>query len=350
MRILIIKTSSLGDIIQTFPVISYLKHRFQDCTIDWVVEAPFKSILESHPDLQEIITIDTKKWRKKPFQKDVWEEVRGVKRRLQRENYDVAFDLQGNIKSGLLLGLAKAYSKVGFGLKTVPEFPNILFTRQRYNPSLNQNIREDYLHLVQNYFKDNHPFKSTEVELYINSAEQDFIENLVLSSGDLPKVMICPGAAWENKQLSQRSWSELLKNYHAKTQAFYYFIYGSEKEHQFVKQLGGEYPSLIVEKQRLPVLQNLMNKMDLVMAMDSLCLHLAGTTKVSTFSVFGPSSMKKYKPNGNQHLSIQGGCPYHRNFEKRCPILRTCPTGACIKQLDGETLFTALIKLVENKN
>jgi heptosyltransferase-1 len=84
-----------------------------------------------------------------------------------------------------------------------------------------------------------------------------------------------------------------------------------------------------------------MDSVDLVVAMDSLPLHLAGTTKVKTFSVFGASLASKFKPAGKKHLTLQGHCPYGRVFEKRCPILRTCPTGACIRSLTGKAVFNA---------
>ena len=82
-----------------------------------------------------------------------------------------------------------------------------------------------------------------------------------------------------------------------------------------------------------------MASVDMVIAMDSLPLHLAGTTETPTFSIFGASSANKYKPKGKKHLAFQGTCPYKRTFERRCPVLRTCSTGACIRDLHGEELF-----------
>jgi heptosyltransferase-1 len=66
---------------------------------------------------------------------------------------------------------------------------------------------------------------------------------------------------------------------------------------------------------------------------------LAGSTSTPTYSIFGASSAQKYKPIGTCHKAFQGECPYGKTFEKRCDILRTCKTGACIKQLQGEQLF-----------
>jgi heptosyltransferase-1 len=80
-----------------------------------------------------------------------------------------------------------------------------------------------------------------------------------------------------------------------------------------------------------------MKGMDLVISMDSLPLHLAGSLNIPTFGVFGPSSAQKYNPSPSP--AFQAACPYNEVFMKRCPKLRTCPTGACLKNLEGDRLY-----------
>ena len=82
--------------------------------------------------------------------------------------------------------------------------------------------------------------------------------------------------------------------------------------------------------------------------MDSLPLHLAGTSGTATFSVFGASSAQKYKPLGIAHQAVQGVCPYGKVFERRCPVLRTCPTGLCIKSILGDDLYNEYLKTEKN--
>lgn len=348
MDFLIIKTSALGDIIQTFPVVDYLRKRFPDCQIDWIAEKSNAALVESHPEIREVIQIDTKKWRQSLFNRENLREINHIRQKLGQRKYTAVFDLQGNVKSGILLGFCRSEHKVGFGWRSVTEKPNLLFSRKRFNPPKNLNIREDYLSVVQQFFNDKLPFALGTVDLYITEKQQAKILDLAQKAEHKPKVMICPGAAWTNKQLSLDTWQSFLRQYHLSTNAFYYFVWGTAEEHALVKQLGGEYPSLIVERLELPALQNLMSKMDLVVAMDSLCLHLAGTTQALTFSVFGSSSMRKYKPEGLKHLAIQGHCPYHQSFEKRCTRLRNCTTGACMKGRKASELMEALT-LWQNK-
>lgn len=344
-RFLIVKTSALGDVIQTFPVISYLRHKFPHAKIDWVVEMEGSSLVRAHPDIDRTLIIKTRQWRKTPFSKQSWQELGAFRKELRSKTYDCVFDLQGNVKSGLVTMQAKSKHKVGFGWQTVPERPNVFCTNKRYNPPKGQNIRDDYLFIVQQYFGEtNLQYMPSGVRLNIAYEQKEVIQS-ILENGlvrDIPKVMVCPGSAWANKQLTEKALIDFLLKVQTEKKCAFLFVWGSQSEKELVQRLQQTVSqSIIVERLALPTLQNLMAEMDLVITMDSLPLHLAGTTSTATFSVFGASSAWKYKPKGDQHQTMQGTCPYGRTFEKRCPILRTCPTGSCIRGLTGNDVFTA---------
>jgi heptosyltransferase I len=339
-KFLIVKTSSLGDIIQTFPSLSYLRRKFPYAQIDWVVEKSFAELILTHPDVNNVHLIDSKTWRKGVFSH--WKEVLQFRKELQKITYDAVFDLQGNVKSGFITSLVRSPSKVGFGWKTVHEKPNTLFTNKRYNPPQGVNIREDYLLVVKGFFADQAEFIDQRTLLRISPDQEKEMEQILskpeLSQG--PKVMVCPGSAWSNKQLTKESLVDFLTRLQGYLACSFVFVWGSQAEQLLVQELHVKLPqSILLNRLSLPILQNLMDQMDLVVAMDSLPLHLAGTTKTKTFSVFGASLASKFKPAGGHHHALQGTCPYGRQFDKRCPILRTCPTGACIRSLSGETVF-----------
>lgn len=343
MKILIVKTSSLGDIVHTFPVIQYLKNKFPKAELDWVVEQPYAPLVKAHPLISSVFSIQTKKWRSSLLAGSTWSDINAACKDLRRKRYDVVFDLQGNIKSGCVTALMQSTKKVGFGRASVPEWPNMLFTNCRYNPPTGQNIREDYLFLVQSFFSDFTHEREKGVCLNISDEEETFIrtflENPVVSQG--MKVVVCPGSNWPNKQLSVDCLAQFLSKMVSRYQSRFLFAWGSEEEKAFVQQLHQRFPlqSIVVPKMSLATLQNVMSHVDLVVAVDSLPLHLAATTATATFSVFGASLADKYKPIGKQHIAFQGTCPYGKTFAKRCSILRTCSTGSCIKDIDGERLF-----------
>jgi heptosyltransferase-1 len=340
MKALLVKTSSLGDIVHTFPVVGYLKHL--NVTIDWVVETSNAALPLAHPHVNQVLTIDSKKWRKNPLNGTTWNEIASLKEKLRAAQYDVVFDLQGNIKSGIVTWLTPCHTKVGFGKATVPEWPNLLATNHRFNPLPGNNIRADYLSLVQSYFGDRNPFENTSVILKVSDDQKRIVRDLlaspVVEKGS--KILVCSGSMWTNKTLPAETLLRLLQRIHETFDCSYLLAWGSEEEKTTAEFLSKNLnSSLLLPRLPLPTLQNLMHGVDLTIAMDSLPLHLAGTACTPTWGLFGPSSVAKYNPQGPQNLAFQGACPYGRSFEKRCPILRTCPTGACLREQSSEALF-----------
>lgn len=344
-RLLIVKTSSLGDIVQTFPVLSYLKARDISVEIDWVVERPFADLVKAHPHVSRVITIDSKNWRKRPF--SCWSDFKSSIQNLRQYRYDLVFDLQGNTKSALFTKLARAPIKVGLAPPALPEWPNRLVTTHRYLPEEGLSIREEYLNIVSQYFQENAPRFSDRIQLKLTPEQAEILQQL---SQQLPqntklRLLVCPGSAWANKQMEEKALSALLQAlYHEFPLAVFYFAWGNPLEHELAKRLSLSCSDrgLVLPKLSLPVLQNFMGLVDCILAMDSLPLHLAATSGTATFSVFGASAAAKYAPKGEQHLAIQGNCPYKRTFEKRCPILRTCSTGACIRSLTADHLLESI--------
>lgn len=333
MKILIVKTSSLGDLIHCFPALDYLRQKFPDACIDWVVEAPFVELVKAHPQVNAVIPIDSRQWRKQPLgcRKQFFQSIQ----RLRRQRYDLLFDLQGNVKSSVVTLLARAKKRIGFGFKTVREWPNALFTSYRVNPPKGSTIREDYLAIIKTFFNDNATHKISPVLLKLEPLQQQKLTSLFLHVQKKP-LLVCPSSAWPNKCMAEEMLIAFLKKL---GRGPYWFIWGNQKERESVLKLSSYFPeSIVLERLSLPLLQHVMSKCELVVAMDSLPLHLCGTTETPTLSFFGPSSAFKFAPLGEHHCAIQGLCPYGVRFEKTCPKLRTCSTGLCLKtpeSIDG---------------
>ncbi len=350
MKILIVKTSSLGDIVQCFPVLDFIQSRIPDAEIDWVAETSCAELVEAHPAVHQVIHIHTRKWRKEIFSLKTIKEIRGVCKILRKKKYDVVIDLQGNAKSGCITFLTRGLQKIGFGIRSVPEKINLLATNIRYETPQSGNIRKGYLSIPEQYFKDFPIINESKIFplLHISEEEQKTITSYLSAPGitGSPCFLVCPGANWKNKQLPFQNLSEFLKKIEAhEKKCSWLFIWGSEKEKRICLSLQKIFPenSLVPDRISLPALQNLMGNVSKVIAMDSLPLHLAATTNTPTFGIFGPSSAIKYSPPGNNHVTIQGNCPYNRKFEKRCPILRSCSSGACIQELCSDQLFNAYL-------
>ena len=99
-RILIIKLGSIGDVVHTFPALSDLRASFPQARIDWLVERQAGVLLRNHPWLNQVIEVDTRKWRRALWQPQTWREIRRCLNRLRQRRYEVAFDFQGLWKVG----------------------------------------------------------------------------------------------------------------------------------------------------------------------------------------------------------------------------------------------------------
>lgn len=107
MRLLIIKTSSLGDVIHNLPVISDILAHVPGAVIDWVVEEGFAEIPKLHPQLRRVIPVGQRRWRRAMFDPATWRDFARFRRELQSETYDKVIDTQGLVKSAWLARLAR---------------------------------------------------------------------------------------------------------------------------------------------------------------------------------------------------------------------------------------------------
>ncbi|MBI5791419.1 MAG: lipopolysaccharide heptosyltransferase I [Rhodocyclales bacterium] len=107
MRILLIKTSSLGDVVHNLPVVTDLRANFPDAAIDWVLEEAYTDIVELHPGVRRAIPVALRRWRKSLLDGNTWHELRAFRASLQMETYDRVIDTQGLLKSALIARMAR---------------------------------------------------------------------------------------------------------------------------------------------------------------------------------------------------------------------------------------------------
>ncbi|MGC3962338.1 MAG: lipopolysaccharide heptosyltransferase I [Rhodocyclaceae bacterium] len=113
--VLLVKTSSLGDVIHNLPVVSDLKRTWPDVEIDWVVESGFADIPRLHPGVNRTISVAVRRWRKRLGGSQTWQEVRTFLEQLRAREYDLVIDTQGLVKSAIITrlshGIRCGYSK-----------------------------------------------------------------------------------------------------------------------------------------------------------------------------------------------------------------------------------------------
>lgn len=350
---LIVKMSSLGDVIQSYYAAAYLKEKDSESFIAWVIEDRYKDLVRSFPCVDKVFSIDTKAIRK-GFLKNARTIFSFIKD-LRRERFDVIFDLQGNTKSAFATLLAKSKVKVGYSKSCVSEWPNLCVTSYKVTIDQSREISFQYLSVIKKYFQDTSEYYPFSKAFKIDDNQARIIECFIQQKTlqHRPLIMVCPHSNWNNKKLPQDMMIEFLNSLEKTFNPSFIFIYGTKKEKEECEQVykkAFETRSAVIGALELPVWHFLMSKTSCVISMDSSALHLAGLAQIPTFSFFGPSSSVTYRPLGKFHKTVQGECPYNEKFIKRCRYLRTCKKAPCISNFKLDKLMEDFLEFYENIN
>lgn len=327
-RVLIVKLSSLGDILQSLSVLEVLKKKNPRMIIEWASEEKYANLLKSHPYIDRVVSVNRKR--------------KGTFFSLRHAGpYDVVFDLQGNTKSGLITFLSRGKIKVGYDRKTVREWPNLLATNARFFVSKGENIRTFYTALIERFFNMEKSVLEKGALFRVSEGEKKRAEAIFSSAKKNLRIMVCPGSFWPNKQLEEKTLKEFLEKIDERYHPSFFLIAGNEKEEASARRLKEHLGDAHIQSAlTIPLWQNLMAGCDLIIACDSSALHLSAATETPSFSIFGPTSAKIFAPPSS--FTIQGTCPYGESFVKQCPFLRSCKKAPCIKSLSARELFAAL--------
>jgi len=129
-RVLIVKTSSMGDVVHALPAVSDMLRALPGLQVDWLVEAPFAAIPRLHPGVQRVLPLSWRKWRKSLFEPETRAAMAKLRVELRRERFDAVLDLQGLLKS-VLWGLQARGPLLGYGFGSIREPAAALFYRRR---------------------------------------------------------------------------------------------------------------------------------------------------------------------------------------------------------------------------
>lgn len=129
MRVLVVKTSSMGDVVHALPAVSDLLAARPGTEVDWLVEAPFAAIPRLHPGVRRVLPLSWRKWRKSLWSRQTREAMSALRSALRSERYDMVLDLQGLLKS-VLWGLQARGPLLGYDRSSIREPLAALFYRR----------------------------------------------------------------------------------------------------------------------------------------------------------------------------------------------------------------------------
>ena len=328
MQILIVKLSALGDIIHALPVLDYLHQAVPDAVFDWVVEDQNRTILEGNPLLRNVIGINTRAWRKKPFSATCRREVGAIIRQLRSASYDVVFDLQGNIKSGIITALTGVPERYGFDRHGARESLNLLFTNHHVplGPEDHQ-ISNRSLKVVSAPFGGDYNSHILTSLIQTDEKDDQTAEQLLGDSSGQTYVLFHTGTTWETKKWSVDGWLELGRLVLEKFPAVsILFSWGNEQEQEEAQRLATAlgHRALLLPRLDLKQFCALLKKVDLAVGGDTGPIHMAAAVGTPTVSFYRSTDAKRNSPQGSNHIALQSGIPCARCLNRTCPRDNEC--------------------------
>jgi lipopolysaccharide heptosyltransferase I len=311
VNVAIVKLSSLGDVVHALPVAATLAGRVPGVRLTWIVEAREAVVLRGHPALAEVVTVDTRRWRRARDGRSAAEAVRAVRalrRRLREAGYDVVFDLQGLLKSGLLAFFTGAPLRVGFSARRCREPLAALFTNCRVTPPPSAR------HVVHQYLALLEPLGLREpvldFRLPSDPAAEAAADEFLAQAGLKPRgrlVVLNPGAGRADKRWPADAFGALARRLAEEAAAHVVVVWGPGEEATARAIVGaaGLGRALLAPPTDLLQLVALLRRASVVVAGDTGPLHLAAALDVPCVGLYGPTRAERNGPYGPRHRALQ---------------------------------------------
>jgi len=332
-RILLIKPSSLGDIVHTLPVVSAIKTQWPGSHLTWLVKRQWAELVEQVDGVDRVWTVDptVSSWLKEA-------------QALRAERFDLAIDLQGLFRSAILARLSGAPNRIGFanGREGSPWF----YTHRV--PVLNLDV-----HAVDRYLlvaaalgiappqKPRFPFKVSKGD---QLAAQELFQRKG-SSIDRPWVAINVGARWPTKRWPLTSFAavaDLLYESHRDPVV----VIGSAEDRVYVKELRAlmQHPCIDLSGEvPLRCLPALLSKAAVMITNDSGPMHIAAACGIPVVAMFGPTSETRTGPYGTGHHVLTRQVSCSPCFSRVC---RHDPEMECLERITPSHVVEAVRPLL----
>lgn len=319
-KILIIRLTSLGDVIFTIPLANALKAEGHQ--VDWLVAEKGLGVVENNPCTNKVHFFPLGKWRKNPFSIKKYTEFWKLIHELRQEKYDIALDCQQMFKSLFLFLFCDAKRRITFkdarelSVFAGNEFvtPKARFTDNNYH------IVERNLDFARHIGINNPEITFTLPE---TSDEAKRTADRLLKDVDYTKkvIAISPATTWKNKYWDENNWIELVKE----LSTDYSLIFtGTNADKDLLNRIGADNYTNLCGKTTVEELREVFSRCNLVISPDSGSAHLAwASAKPSVIAIFTCTPPKRFGPygeskNGAKYISIGGKLPCQPCFKKKC--------------------------------
>lgn len=332
MRILIIKPSSLGDIVHTFPAAALLRAALPDAQLDWVANDKLAQMAGLFRGLHRVIHFPRQHL--SIFKLGV---IRNFVRDLQQDAYDAVIDFQGLLRSGLMAHFARTKLRIGF--EKSRECAKYFYTHRVSYPDSIHHAAEKNLYLAKRALEIMGvalPKGEIEPQLEIprqwNESADAFLSKHNLAA-NAPLLAVGCSSRWESKSWPPAFFAETLQLVAKECPELTIWLLGGSDERARAEE--------VVQHAQLSKLYNLAGETDLgaltallarskaLLTNDSGPMHIAAALGVRCIACFGSTSAELTGPYGpaGRHVVLQSKCPQAPCFKRICPRGMNCPVG-----------------------
>lgn len=340
-RIGLIKPSALGDVVQTLPVLPVLRRRFPAARISWVINTGLAELLEGHPDLDELIRFD---------RHGSWRSWFRLLNDLRRRRFDLVFDLQGLLRTGIMTAATGAPLRVG--LQTAREGAHLACHWTVPDTGRDVPAHRRYGRIAEALGARELP---QTIRLALTRSEIDWADDQ-LAELPRPVLAVNPGARWPTKRWPVEKFA-LLAARAVRSYELGLVILGSPAERPLADRLETQVRRSVSDppvhnlagRTGLRQLAALLERVDLLLTNDSGPMHLAAGLGTPVVGLFTCTSPVLSGPPGDQHELVATKVSCAASYRKRCPY-RGREHLACLEELDVERVWQALVRVIEKNS
>ena len=329
MKVLIVKTSSMGDIIHALPALTDAVKAIPNIKFDWVLEEGFVEVPSWHNAVDEIIPVAIRRWRKHPIQAIKSGEIKRFRQRLQSKKYDLVIDAQASYKSAIVTYFALG-PRCGLDWRSSRE----PFVQLSYDKTFYVNRKQHAIKILRQLFAQalNYPFIDDQPDYGIDP------KYLVQPPVDLPKqyVVFIHATNWVTKCWPEAYWYELANKVAA---AGYPILlpWGAPHEYERAQRIAASCPSAIVlPKLKLAEIATILAHAKAAVCVDTGLGHLTAALNTPAVTLYGPTNPALIGATGlsQKHMVAQFPCApckqkvctYKKTTEQQPACFMSIPT------------------------
>ena len=294
MKVCVIKTSSMGDVIHTLPALTDAQKSIPSLSIDWVVEENFAEIPRWNSAVNRVIPIALRRWRKSPFSIQTRNEWKNYRTLLQAENYDAVIDAQGLIKSALFATRFAQGVKHGYDRKSIREPLASFFYDKKYAISYQQHAVERIRQLFA---------QSLGYELPKVQGDYGIARHFLHQTSEKNYVVFIHSTTRADKHWEESEWKKLIEKITALSDHEIRLPWGNELEKARAERLAQVDSKVIVlPKLTLTELAEQLANAQAVVSVDTGLAHLTAALDKPNITLYGATDPKLIGCYGkNQH-------------------------------------------------